>query len=42
MHQSLMHGSTLTDGGCTVDEPPYKEEDLVAEKSHLGLVNCKA
>ena len=37
-----MQGRTRIAGGCTVDEPPYKEEDLVAEKSHLGLVNCKA
>lgn len=39
MHQNLMQGRSLRDGGCTEEDSPYREEDLVAEKSHLGLLD---
>ena len=37
MHQALMHGRTRSAGGCTEGDPPYREEDLAADRSHFGL-----
>lgn len=37
-----MQGRSLRDGGCTEEDSPYREEDLVAERSHLGLVEPRA
>lgn len=41
LHQILIHGSSLRDGGCTEEDPPNREEDLAAEKLHFGRVSAK-